>query len=222
MSNIFYEILMRFGSDMGIESTMSQSIAIIEGAMLLLAAASCFLGFRIFRAWCAVLAFFLTAIGLYQLLHAVAALSVIVVAFSIIGLIVAFLAYRWWRASAFLLVAVIAFGFINDLTGYFWLALVIALVPAILTIPISEHVIIFSTSIWGGLMLGSVGIAYLGRQLPVGLQIVFGLTLAAIGVFVQYLSNKIIRPTRKGESRPPESVQPLEYDASEDMPEEQT
>ena len=107
MGNIFYEVLRYFGQQMGISQIMEEGIAILAGAMLLLALLSCFFGYKFFRVWSAVMAFFLTAIGITALMSGVADRGVVVTTFAILGIMVGFLVYQWPKVSAFLLCGLI-------------------------------------------------------------------------------------------------------------------
>ncbi len=190
MGNIFYDILLRFGRDLGVEAKMLELYGIISAAMLLLALASCFFGFKVFRVWCGLLAFMLTAIAINQLLKHAVGLRVIIVTFSIIGLLVGVLAYHWFRAGAFFLIATLGYGFMQNLTGHRGLCLLVALFLAALTIPYYGHIIIFATSIWGAMALVTGGAEQLGITIVLPLQIAAIVALSTLGIFVQYKTNK--------------------------------
>lgn len=190
MGNIFYDILLRFGRDMGIEAKMLEIFGIIMAAMLLLALASCFFGFKVFRVWCAILAFMLTAIAVNQLLKNVVGMRAIIVTFAIIGLVVAVLAYHWFKAGAFVLVAVLVYGLMQNLSDHRWLCLIVALFLAGLSIPYYGHIIIFATSIWGAVALVTGGAEQLGIAIAIPLQIAVMVVLSALGILVQYKTNK--------------------------------
>lgn len=190
MSNIFFEILLRFGRDMGVEAKMQGFIGIIAAAMLLFALASCFFGFKVFRVWCSILAFMLTAIAIHQLLKNVVGMRVIIVTFAIIGLLVAVLAYHWFRAGAFVLVTILVYGLMQNLSDKPWLCILIALFLAGFTIPYYGHIVIFATSIWGASTLVTDGVRQYSLAATMPMQIIIIVVLGALGIFVQYKTNR--------------------------------
>ena len=206
MGNIFYLILLRFGRDLGVEAKMLELYGVIMAAMLLLALASCFFGFKVFRVWCGLLAFMLTAIAINQLLKNAVGIPVIIVTFSIIGLLVGVLAYHWFRAGAFFLIATLGYGFMQNLTAHPGLCLLVALFLAALTIPWYGHIIIFATSIWGAAALVTGGAEQLGITIVLPLRIAVIVALGALGIFVQYKTNKPKRSMKRRGSPPGSSA----------------
>ena len=192
MGNICYEVLRYFGQQMGISQIMEEGIAILAGAMLLLALLSCFFGYKFFRVWSAVMAFFLTAIGITALMSGVADRGVVVTTFAILGIMVGFLVYQWPKVSAFLLCGLIGYGLAMALTPLWWLRLVAALAAAVVTVPFSQHLVMISTAVWGALVLGTGGPGLLGWSLSPFWQVAAAFLLACAGILVQYGTNREI------------------------------
>ncbi|WP_171025942.1 MULTISPECIES: hypothetical protein [unclassified Clostridium] len=189
--NILYEMLVYLGGQMGVGGYIQQGAALLEGAMLLIALLTCFFGYKLFRVWSAVAAFLLTAIGITALMQGVADRGTIVTAFAIVGLIMAFLAFQWPKASAFLVCGVIGYGLAGALTPLWWVRLLAGAVLACATIPLSGWLIVGATALWGAFTLSAGVLAYLGYPTGTALQWVLTLVMTGLGVFVQYKTNRL-------------------------------
>ena len=189
INNAFYEIIQRFGEAVGMKDSFAQSIEIMAGAILVIALLCCFVGFRFVRLCSAVMAFFLTAIAICEMLRPTAHMGVIATTFAVVGLLVAFLAYQWYKFSVFFFSALLGYSIAAVFTTNTWMCFGAAIVLGALSIPFHPIVLILSTAVWGGITLGFNGLSYIGIHLQT-YQILASVGFATVGMFVQYFMNK--------------------------------
>ncbi|MDR0852687.1 MAG: hypothetical protein LBN36_09330 [Clostridiales Family XIII bacterium] len=180
--NLFYDILMRFGTDIGLAPEMQR---ILPATLLVLSLLSCFGGYKIFRVWAAFLAFFLTAIFITEHLEGVTNIGTIAITFALVGIVVAFMAFHWIKVSAFVFIILLLFAVTEDFSiSKPWLRAILIILPAVLSLPVYGHALIIATSLWGGLTLSALVTANL--PLPEQAAFYIGMLLAVMGAFAQY------------------------------------
>lgn len=192
MTNAFYVIIMKFVQEVGMEY-FAQSVTIVTVGILALAFLSCFFGLRLFRIFSAIMAFFLTAIGICVMLRASVDMGVIVTTFAIVGVITAFLAYHLYHVSVFFICACIGYSIFAVFTGNIWICIAAGIVIGVVAVLFSAIVIILSTAIWGAMTIGFDGVSYLGID-ELFIKIVVIAVLVVAGIFVQYTMNKSLSP----------------------------
>lgn len=203
-TNALYLIMQKFGQGVGMESFFAHSFEFKLEAILVIAFLSCFFGFKIVRLWSAVISFFLTAIAICEMLGSTTHMGVIVITFTMIGLITAFIVYHWYKLSLFILSTILGYSIVAVLTPNIWVCFAAAILFGVLSIFFSPHIVIVTTAVWGGIILGFEGMSYMEMILP---NIIFTMTeykiagatgLTAIGLVVQYFMNKPnLIPTKK-------------------------
>ncbi|MCC7571414.1 TMEM198/TM7SF3 family protein [Candidatus Micrarchaeota archaeon] len=199
MTNAFYRIILKFGQEVGMEGIFTQtiellhiniqSIGILSAVIMVIALLSCFFGFKLFRLCSAVMAFFLTAIGICEMLRPTAHMGVIVTTFAIVGLVVAFLAYQWYKISVFFVCAILGFSLAALFTGNIWICVAAAILFGTISVPFAFIAVTLSTAVWGAVTLGFLGLPYLGINLTV-YKVLATVGFAAAGLLMQYLMNR--------------------------------
>lgn len=195
MTNAFYVVIQRFGRAVDMENILIQNIEIHLGAILVIAFLSCFFGLKIIRLWSAVMAFFLMAIAICELLREITHMGVIVITFTVIGLITAFIVYHWYKLSIFLLSVMVGYSLVAVFTSNIWICFGGAIVLGVLSIFFSPLIVMLSTAIWGGVTLSFEGLSYMNIFLPdMGMMLEYKIAaatlLTATGLFIQYSMNK--------------------------------
>ncbi|MGI5849887.1 MAG: hypothetical protein ACOX8Q_07465 [Christensenellales bacterium] len=197
MTNVFFNIITKFGKEVGIEDTITQAADILFGAVIILAIQSCFFGLKLFRIISGIMAFFLTAIGICALLQPTADMGVIVTTFSLIGLIVAFLAYHWYKLSVFIISALIGYSLTSLFTANILICLGTGIVLGAVSVVFSSTLVTLSTAVWGAVTLGFEGLVLLGVN-NIAFQVIASAILTAAGIMVQHMmSNQPILFKRK-------------------------
>jgi hypothetical protein len=189
VSNAFYGIILKFGQEVGMKEVFAQSIEILAGATLVIALLSCFFGFKLLRLCSAVMAFFLTAIAICEMLNPIAHMGAVVTTFAVVGLIAAFLVFQWYKFSIFLFSAIIGYSIAAVFTSEILICFGAAVVLGAVSLPFSSIIVILSTAIWGGVTLGFGLLSYIGVNLIV-YKILAAVGLAAAGLYTQYSMNK--------------------------------
>lgn len=189
MTNAFFAIIMKFGQEVNMESEFSNIVKIIFASILLVAFISCFFGFKIFRFISAIMAFFLTALLFIAWMSPKSNMGMIVTAFSLIGLVMAFLAFRWYRLSAFLMCALIGYSFAAMFISNVWISAAIAIVFGLVAVVYPVIMMISVTALWGGITLGFEGLQLIGVEY-LWLKIVASVLFVAGGLAVQYFMNR--------------------------------
>lgn len=189
MFNTLYTLIQKFFSEMNMAGSLSRFVTVLSGAILIVAVLSCLFGYKLFRFISAAVVFFLAAIGISALLGPTASRAVVVTAFIVIGILAAFLAYQWTEFGAFILCASIGFGFASLITDILWLKLLAAIILGAISIRFPVTSIILTTSIWGGITLGTDGADAAGIY-PVHLRMMLIIGLCALGIIIQYVTNK--------------------------------
>lgn len=198
-TNAFYEIIHKFGQEVGMKNIFAQSVETIDGATLVIALLSCFFGFKLVRLCSAVMAFILSAIAICEMLRSTAHIGVIVTIFAIVGLIAGFLVYQWYKFSIFLFSAMMGYSIATIFTTNIWICFGTGMVLGAVSLPFPPIVVILSTTIWGGVTLGHVGLSYIGLNLPV-YEILAAAGLTTAGLLTQYHMNKTHLISAKGRS----------------------
>lgn len=199
VTNAFYGIIIKFGQEVGMKDAFAQSIEAAAGAILVIALLSCFFGFKLVRLVSAVMAFFLTAIAICEMLRPTAHMGVIVTTFAVVGLIAAFLVYQWYKSSVFLFSSMMGYSIAAVFTTNIWICFGAAVVLGVVSLPFPPVVVMLSTAIWGGITLGFGGLSYIGLYLPTYKNFIAA-GLAAAGFFTQYFMNKTHLIPAKGRS----------------------
>jgi hypothetical protein len=189
MQNVLYSLLMDFGRQMGMTQVLLRFIAVLQGATLIIAAGSCFFGLRVFRLGSAVLAFLLTAMGITALMSATAGRGTVVITFTLLGLVAAFVAYQWQGLSVFVLCATLVYGLVAQLTDTAWIALAAGIAVAAAATALSPTLVVWISSLWGAVTLAFDGLALLGATSQT-LKMIAAVVLTAAGVVVQYAVNR--------------------------------
>ena len=152
------------------------------------AIASCFAGYKVFRIAGAVVAFFLTALGLTYLMTGHADHGAIVTALSILRGIASFVVYFHPPLSAAILCGIWGYALSGLLTEIWWVRLLFALAIAACSIPWSGHVLILTSALWGAFATAEVLVGWLPTV--AGAQWVVIVLLALLGLVVQYWTNR--------------------------------
>lgn len=189
MINVFYEIIIKFGQEVGMENYFARFSLYQTEVILFVSILSCFFGFKLFRIANAIMAFFLTAIGICVMLKLVAHMGVIVTTFTIVGLMAAFVAYQWYNLSVFLISFLIGYSIIANFNVNIWICICGGIILGAISIPLSAIAVIATTSIWGAIYLGFVGLPYLGIDQFV-IKIVMIIIFSIAGIALQYFMNK--------------------------------
>lgn len=189
VTNAFSGIILKFGEEVGMKDTFTQYIEIAAGAILVIALLSCFFGIKLVRLCSGVMAFFLTAIAICEMLRPTANMGVIVTTFAVVGLIAAFLVYHWYKFSIFLFSAMMGYSIAAVFTANVWICFGSAIILGAASIPFPPVVVMLSTALWGGITLGFGGLSYIGVNQP-PYKILATAGLAAAGLFTQYSMNK--------------------------------
>lgn len=194
--NAFFGIILKFGQEVGMKDAFAHSIEITFAATLAIALLSCFFGAKIVRLCSAVMAFFLAAIAICEILRPTANMGVIVITFAIVGLICAFLVFQWYKFSMFLFSAMIGYSIALFLTSDMWICFGAAIVLGIMSLVFLPVVVILSTAVWGGVTLGFGGLPYIGIDL-LAFKILAAAVLSAAGIFLQYSMGRNLLISKK-------------------------
>ncbi len=189
MYNALYSLIQKFFSEMDMSDSLARIVTILSGSILAVAALGLLFGYKLFRFISAVVAFLLTAVGISLLLGSTGDRAVVVTAFIVLGILLAFLAYQWTEFGAFILCASIGFGLAALLTELIWVQILAALVFGVISIRFPVTSIILSTSVWGGITLGTDGAQAVGIDL-IRFRVLIILGLIVLGILVQYFTNR--------------------------------
>lgn len=197
MTNVFYQVILKFSQVVNMNDYFIYLHDIKTEILLGMALVCCFFGFKIFRIISAVMTFFLVSIGIVELLKNTAHMGVITITFAIVGLMAAFLAYQWYKLSAFMISLLIGYSILDNILDNLWITIVGAIIIGVIAIPFSAYVIIMLTAVYGALTLGIIGIPYIGVEqfeYKIGAVALFCL----IGLILQCLMNKnLFKPKLK-------------------------
>lgn len=189
MDNVFFQIMIKFGQAVGKEEMFAQSAEIITGIILIMALSCCFFGNKIFRLFSAVIAFFLTAIAICELLQNRAHMGEIVTAFAVIGLAALFTVYHWSKASACLFSALMGYSIAAFFSPGFWACFAAAIILGILSLIFPIMTVTLSSAVWGGSALALDSNLLADLEL-LNFKIIAAACLAAAGLFIQYMTSR--------------------------------
>lgn len=188
MESLFNDLLQLFSSCTGITDVVQEYKQIIFYGMLACAFANCFLGFKLFRILFSVLMFMLTVISICFFYRNSENWGAVVTAFSIIGLVMAFISYNWKKMGAFVICSCLICGFVFSLGVGIWICLIIGLVYGIISLLMPVEAIIISTSLWGSRILTFYGISYFKIDMLTILPL--NIVLLILSVIIQVLINR--------------------------------
>lgn len=124
--------------------------------LTLLGVLACFLGFKIYRSLFSIFTFMVTAMGSICFMKNITDWGTIVTTFSVIGIGLAFFAFRWTYLGAVIINSLIVMGFLsmisNSIIGIVISCVLIAI--AIVLFPVISTIIL--TSAFGGTILGEI------------------------------------------------------------------
>lgn len=124
--------------------------------LTLLGVLACFLGFKIYRSLFSIFTFMITAMGSICFMKNMTDWGAIVTTFSVIGIGLAFFAFRWTYLGAVIINSLIAMGFLsiisNSIIGMIILCVLISIVTVVF--PVISTTIL--TSAFGGIILGEL------------------------------------------------------------------
>ena len=199
VDNAFFGIILKFGEEVGMRDIFARSIENSDAAILVIALLSCFFGFKLLRLCSAVMAFFITAIAITEMLRPTANMGVIVTTFAVVGLIAAFLVYQWYKFSIFLFSTMMGYSIAAVFTANIWICFGAAIVLGAVSLLFPPLVVILSTAVCGGITLGIGVLPYFGVNLP-AYKILASIGLTVAGLFTQYAMNKTHFIPAKGRS----------------------
>ena len=189
-NNFILDMVRLFFRQMGAEIVLERYSWPLSIALLVVALLCCFLGYKLYRVFCAFFTFVSVAIGIDMLLSPYVHKGVVVTAFAIVGMIAAFLAFQWQRPSslvlAFLFGLGIAYRFIQNL----WICAAVGVVAAMLAFWFPVHVTVALTSVYGGLMLGIGALPLLYQAAVFWQQLLAGALCILLGILVQFRTNR--------------------------------
>lgn len=188
MESLFIEFLRLFSNYTRITDIVLEYKQIIIYGMLSCAFVNCFLGFKLFRLFFSVLMFLLTVVSIYFLFGDSEDWGAVVTAFSIIGLLMAFVSYSWKKLGAFVICSCLICGFVFSHGIEIGLCLIIGLAYGIISLRMPVEAIIASTSIWGSRILAFYGISYFKIDMITIVPVT--MVLLILSVVVQFLTNR--------------------------------
>jgi len=180
---------MKLGEATGIGAQFEEAAPAISIGIIVLAVLLCFLGIKIFRPTSSAMMFLMTAMFLTIVMRGIG-MGRIVTAFSVIGLIMAAITYKWYRLSAFIIGLFIGFSITAPLVANFWINLSVGIALGIIANIFPVMAVMVMTSVWGGLYTVLAGIELLGITPPVFITLILCAVAAFAGIVVQYLLTK--------------------------------
>ena len=189
MKNTFYIITMKLGEAVGMKAEFAEAAVIIAAVLLAVSLLLCFFGKKTFRIFAGIMAFLLTALALIFIMKN-ASMGEKATAFSILGLIAASIAIRWYRVGAFIIAGIMGYSIASAFSDVLWINVSAAIALGILVNVFPVYGIIVLTAVWGGLVLAFEGANILSLDLGKTAVSAVGAALAALGFTVQYFTNR--------------------------------
>lgn len=168
---------------------------------LLLSLAGCFFGYKLMKFWIAVAGFMLGFVlgDVICSLLKVESFGIFFLIGAVVGIVLAIVSFKLYKAGIFLLGAVLGGGISALVLGtqewwHILVAVLIGLAVGSLAVVAVKPVVIFSSAISGGLStLQTAGALFLLDTLTTSAStiiLVGGIVLAAAGIVVQFMTNK--------------------------------
>ncbi|MEG1811485.1 MAG: hypothetical protein RR232_08325 [Clostridia bacterium] len=199
MTNLFSDVFILFAKTLGAQDALLPYAKYLNLALPVIAGLCCFIGYKLFRAIFAALAFMLMSIGTCMLLKNIVDWNVVVTAIAVFGTLTMFFAFNARKLGALFICGFFGWALAAVFTQSLWICAVAALVLALCSMYAPKHLVIASTSVWGALFLARFITTAFGFDHP--LYVVVGIVLlCAIGVIIQELTNvralpiQIIKP----------------------------
>jgi len=180
---------MKLGEATGMGAQFSEAAPAISIGIIVLAVLLCFFGIKIFRPVSSAMMFLVTALFVTFVMRR-AEMGQIVTAFTVIGLIMAAVTYKWYRLSAFIIGLFIGFSITAPLVDNFWMNLSVGIALGIIANIFPVMAVMVMTSVWGGLYTVLAGIELLGLTPSVFVTLILSAIAAFAGIVVQYLLTK--------------------------------
>ena len=175
--------------DMVLGLDFLDNVYLITAILVIIGALYCFLGCKIFKLQMAIAGFIAgLVLGLYLFIGAAATLLIAIVIGIVIGIACAIAAFQFFRVGIFISVGLLGFvaGYLllNNIIAAFILGIIVGIVGFFN----GYHVIIISSSVFGGVVLG-MGLTFL---FDVNIIIFYALSaiLIGCGLWVQYKINR--------------------------------
>lgn len=180
---------MKLGEATGLGAQFSGASPAISLGIIVLAVLLCFFGIKIFRPTSSAIMFLMTALFLTFAMRKIS-MGQIVTAFTVIGLIMAAITYKWYRLSAFIIGLFIGFSITAPLVDNFWINVSVGIALGIIANIFPVMAVMVMTSVWGGLYAVLAGIELLGINASVFITLILCAAAAFAGIVVQYLLTK--------------------------------
>lgn len=181
MTEVIVELFQRFAFETGIMGEVRQYGQMGMVILTMLAAVALVLGFKTFRAFFSFLVFIGVTVLSCILLENVADWGEITTCFSVIGTVLALLAYKWHRLGGCIICALIAALTVWTVNESFLIALLLGVLAIISTLLFPVITICLATSLWGSLVLSEL------LLVTTDIYVIVGVWLA--GFAIQMLTN---------------------------------
>ena len=152
---------------------------------------NCFFGYKLQKVWIAIVGFligffigFVCSVSLFKLNAGIGTLAGV-----LLGLVLAFVAFKIYKAGVFLLCGITIYGMLYQLISVQWLGIVLGILcgigAGILALKFLRPAIIFSTAVGRGVS-GAQQLLSLFKVTNLTIVLCAGLALAAAGMIVQF------------------------------------
>ncbi len=195
MENFFYHFYLYFIETLRATDSLFLSVADFLWPTLFLGIFCCFFGFKMYRIIFSVFSFMGLAILICLLCQNWMGWGAVVATFTILGGILSFASFFWRKIGAVGISALWGFVlgqlFISDP----WLATIVAIVFGAVALFRTFDVIVLSSSLVGGVILGFFGTEFVAQSFFAGIDLltvqwIATLVLSVLGCLTQYLTNR--------------------------------
>ena len=190
-------ILYKFTEEAGLKVQFAEAAFPVSLGLIVTAVLLCFFGIKLFKTFSSLIMFILTGL-FFMFVMTKANMGEIVTVFVIIGLFMAFITYRWYRLSAFIIGMFIGFSFTAPFVESFWINFAVGAAFGVAANLFPVIAIIIMTTVWGGFYFTIAGADFLGINISEYLTALIFIFFTLIGITVQYLfSRDLLRLTLK-------------------------
>ncbi len=182
-------ILNKFIEEVGMKAQFDAAAFSVSLALIIMAVMLCFYGVKLFKAFSSIIIFVLTGL-FFLLVMKKADIGDIVALFTILGLLMAAVTYKWYTLSAFIIGMFIGFSFTAPFAESFWINFAVGVAFGVAANVFPVIAIIIMTAVWGSFYFTIAGAELFNINISEYLTALLFVFFSMVGIMLQYLPSK--------------------------------